>query len=162
MENLTQAQWLEINKQLTQPSSVAGQEAAYRQLFDFGPLPTSLNTAVWTPEDFAARNFPYNPIPERPPASVPPAAWDTRVNYLLKHKKIQPAALHTLNMVKEWVTECVPPYLQPPGDEPTEGRHHITPEQMQMVRYFIILPNPCIFIFLEIQKTKIHLLSGNG
>ena len=138
MDNLTRAQWLEINNQLTQPSSVAGQEAAYKQLFDFGPLPTSLNTADWTPEDFAERKFPFNPLPQKPPASVSPEAWDARVNFLIKNRKIHPAALHTLNMVKQWVTDCVPPYLQPPGDEPTEGRHHITPEQIQMVRQFLI------------------------
>ena len=133
MKYLTQAQWFEINKQLTQPSPVAGQEAAYKQLFDFGPLPTSLNTADWTPEEFAARNFPFNPLPEKPPASVPPDAWDARVNFLIKTRKIHPATRHTLDMVKQWVTNCLPPYLQPPGDEPTEGRHHITPDQIQMV-----------------------------
>ena len=111
---------------------MAASEAPYRQLFNFGPLPTSLNDSDWDLEEFKSRNFPFMLLLLTAPASISPAAWNARVNFLLENKKIHPAAVPTLNMVRQWATVSVPPYLQPPGNEPTEGKHLIPPEQVQM------------------------------
>ena len=133
MRDLTVPQLLATRHQLAYPSVVPAPDTAYKAANNFGPLPTALDSESWTPAEFLSRSFPYCPLPSKPPASVKPEDWDARVNHLLSNKLIHRSALPTLNMVKSWLTVSVPPYLQPPGDTPTEGRHHIPPEQVQMV-----------------------------
>ena len=133
MELLSTLHWRIIVQQLREPKhTVASEVPQYRQIFDFGPLPTSFNDSNWDPEEFRRRTFPFLPLPATAPAMISPNAWNARVKFLLDSGKITPAAIPTLHLVGHWATISVPPYLQPPGTEPTEGKHLIPPEQIQM------------------------------
>ena len=143
MRDLTVPQLIAIQLQLNSPSVVPAPDTAYKAANNFGPLPTALDSEKWSPAEFLSRSFPYCPLPDKPPASVKAEDWDARVKYLLTNKFIHRSSLPTLDMVKTWLTVSVPPYLQPPGDTPTEGRHLIPPEQVQMVnKQLITLTTP--------------------
>ena len=132
MRDLNTLQLTNIKYQLSHPTAVTAPDAGYKAANDFGHLPTGLDTEDWSPEEFRKRNFPFSPLPTKPPASVKTQDWDARVKYLLTNRLIHKSALPTLDMIRSWITKCVPPYLEPPGTTPTVGKHHIPPDQVQM------------------------------
>ena len=99
---------------------------------DFGTLPDSLSSEIWTPAEFAARGFTYRKLPTEPVTILKAENWDSLVTDLRKHKRIAAGSLPILKEIKGWLHKGVPEYVHHPGTTPTNLPHHISQDQVHM------------------------------
>ena len=131
-EALSPEHWLEVQTELTHPSSPEIIPDSWQPKYDFGPLPSSLNGAIWSPQEFHRRGFPSNEIPVKIPATLLPDQWDLLTEQALRSGILDRGWLPHMEPVKSWLTEGCPPYLQYPGTSSTESGHKITASEMQI------------------------------
>ena len=125
MWGLTRNHWRAVSEELASPSPYHGPAYQWQSSEDFGPLPSSLTAAHWTPQDFAARNFPAAPLPRKPVITINTAGWDQLVSHLVQTKLITTGQLQHLNIVRSWLAHGCPPYVTHPGTSHTMGTHHL-------------------------------------
>ena len=132
MWGLTEDHWRAVARELASPSNHPGPDYQWQPSEDFGPLPASLTAAHWTPLEFVSRGFPTAPLPTKPVVTVVRAGWDQLVNQLLRTSLITEAQLLHLNIVRSWLTEGCPPYVEHPGTTHTTGKHHLEGTEIAM------------------------------
>ena len=124
--------WDSIHRQLLSPSPVHALPNNWTPTWNFGPLPKDLNVSDWSPQKFANRQFPARPLPAAIPSILLEGAWDSLVSRLLKSGALNSCWAPDLALVKSWLKDGTPAYLQYPGTIPTKVPHHVTPDQVQM------------------------------
>ena len=138
MFGLSRPHWEAALQELTSPSRPQPVLSAWKPKYDFGQIPTSLSSETWTPQEFSNRGFPFNPLPTEPVPTLVVENWDSLVQKLLNEGRITTGNLPALNEVRGWLTFGCPEYLTHPGTEPTDLPHHITEDQVHMVRIIIL------------------------
>ena len=132
MWGLTRKHWRAVSEELASPSPYHGPDYQWQPSENFGPLPSSLTAAYWTPQEFAARSFPAAPLPTKPVITINTAGWDQLVSRLIQSKLITTGQLQHLKIVRSWLAHGCPPYVSGPGTSHTMGTHHIEDHEVAM------------------------------
>ena len=132
LDLLTPQHWRRIKAELVQPSPPEVIPNVRIPKYDFGPLPGSLDAAVWSPEEFARRGFPIRDLPDGIPATLNGAGFDAAVSAAQRDNLMDPGWLPPLRTVRSWMVEGCEEYLSWPGTLPTNSPHLIGPDEMKM------------------------------